>query len=239
MLAQVRVLLAWALLLCLPMQAAAFPSTPVLDNFNRANEDPLSGGGNWAGPILPGLNQMKVVSNGIMQSLTVALQSGTSYWNVTTFGPGSEVYFELPTVWANNSSDVWTWCNGQSENTASVDGYAMVAGRSTGSWEWYLYRLDNGTWTQLGASLGTQLLSAGDALGIECGSTGIFQTYYKASGGSWATLGTTRTDTTYTSGHIGLSKGYLDSTSVVDNFGGGNIVVGGAGASHVYKRRLQ
>src|SRR5438309_11332522 len=28
--------------------SGAFPSTPILDNFNRADEDPLSGGGNWA-----------------------------------------------------------------------------------------------------------------------------------------------------------------------------------------------
>lgn len=223
MLNNLRVLLVWALVLCLPMQAAAFPSTSVLDTFNRADEDPLSGGGNWAGPILSGLNQMKVVSNGIMQSLVVASQSGTSYWNAATFGPGSEVYFDVTTVWANNASDVWTWCNGQNENSGSVDGYAMVAGRSTGSWVWVLYRVDNGAWTKLGADLATQLLSAGDGVGIECGTSGIFQTYYKASGGSWTTLGTTRTDTTYTSGHIGLSKGYLDSTSVVDNFGGGTI----------------
>ncbi len=228
MLAPLRLLLGIALLLALPISTAAFPTTPVLDTFNRANEDPLSGGGNWAGPILNGLNQMKVVSNGAMQSTSVPLQSGTSYWNAATFGPGSEVYFELTTVWANNSSDVWTWCNGSNENTGSVDGYAMVAGRSSGTWDWYAYRLDNGTWTQLGAMLGTQTLSAGDAVGIDCGRTGDFQAYYKASGGSWVTLGTTRNDTTYTSGHIGLSKGYLDSTSVVDNFGGGTTPAGTA-----------
>lgn len=222
MLTMLRLILV-CVLLGLPLTAAAFPSTPILDTFSQANEDPLSSSGNWSGPIFPGINQMKVVSNGIMQSMTVANQSGASYWAATNFGPGSEVYFDVPTVWANNASDVWTWCNGQNENTASVDGYTMVAGRGTGSWVWTAYRVDNGSWTQLGASLGTQTLSSGDSVGIECGPTGILQAYYKASGGSWTTIGTTRTDTTYTSGHIGLSKGYLDVTSVVDNFGGGNM----------------
>lgn len=197
-----------------------FPTTSVLTNFT-GSEDPLSEGGNFAGPVFSGMAQMKKVSGQAMQSTLVASQSGSSYWNAATFGPGVEVYVTIPTWWNNASSDIWLWANGNAENTAGVDGYLLYANNSG---VWSQNRVDNGVATQLGANLGTQTIGNGDSIGLEIVSGGTHQAYYKASGGSWTTLGTTRSDNTYTTGHIGLSKGFTDTTSVLDDFGGGTRV---------------
>jgi hypothetical protein len=42
----------------------AFPTTGLLDQFNRANETPLSGGGNWA-VLSTSINPLKLLSNEI------------------------------------------------------------------------------------------------------------------------------------------------------------------------------
>ena len=201
----------------------AFPTTSLLDSFNRADEDPLSGSGNWSGPILLNMNKMKVVGNATMQSTVIASQSGSSYWNAANFGPGVEAYVTIVTMWQNNSSDLWLWVNGSAENTSGVDGYTLYIRQSGGVYRWRLFRKDNGVETQLGGDIGSQAIANGDAIGLEVRSGGTFQAYYKPSGGSWATVGTTRSDNTYTSGHIGYSKGFVDTTSVLDDFGGGTI----------------
>lgn len=207
----------------------AFPTTSVLDNFNRANENPLSTAGNWGAPIhdpaTGGAMTMKLVSNAIQDdSLADGGGSGQAYWDGANFGPGAEVFVTIPTWWANASSDFWLWMHGRSEGSSAMDGYKLYVSTSGGNNIWQLYRLDNEVATQLGADLGTQNISNGDAIGLECTASGIFQAYYKASGGGWATVGSTRSESTYTSGHIGVSKGFNDTTSSLDDFGGGTIV---------------
>ena len=61
----------------------AFPTTGILDNFNRANENPL-GNGTWSGPLFTTDNRDQLISN------AVTLTSGncSDYW-ITTFGPDS------------------------------------------------------------------------------------------------------------------------------------------------------
>lgn len=201
----------------------AFPTTSILSQFT-GSEDPLSESGNFAGPIFPSMAQMKKVSNQAMQSTLVGSQSGSSYWTVAAFGPGVEVYVTIPTWWNNASSDFWLWANGNAENTAGADGYLLYVPNG-GTWN--LSRVDNTVATQLGADLGTQVPASGDSIGLEIISGGTHQAYYKSGAGAWSTLGTTRSDNTYTSGHIGFSKGFVDTTSVLDNFGGGASVVGG------------
>lgn len=199
----------------------AFPTTPILDSFNRANEDPLVGGTNWGGPIFPGMDRMKIVSQAIQQSTVIAGQSGSSFWSANIFGPGTEAYISLSTVWQNANSDFWLWICGSNENTANASGYQLYIFNNGTIWTWRLFRYDNGVATKLGADLGTQALGNGDRVGIAVSAAGVIQAWYKALGSDWATFGTTRTDTNYTSGHIGVSKGFVDVTSVLDDFGGG------------------
>lgn len=201
--------------------APVFPTTPILDSFNRANEDPVANG--WLGPILPTFNTMKVVGSALQQSMILG-KSGNSYWAVSNFGPGSECYVTFSTVWNNTSSSFWLYSCGRNENTGTQGGYQLFLSMSSGVWVWQIYRMDLTNSVQLGADLGTQAIGDGDSIGLAVAADGTIQAWYKATGSSWATLGSTRTDTTYTSGHIGVAKGFLDTTSILDDFGGGTSV---------------
>lgn len=200
----------------------AFPYSEILTSFTGADEDPLSEGGNWSGPVFSGGGALKRASNTCKPPATGA---GSSYWAAASFGPAVEVYCTVTTVWVNDNSDTFLWLHLGSEGSASLRGYQLYIFQVAGAFTWQLYRYDTGSATLLGSNLGTQTISNGDAVGLACDSAGVFQAYYKASAGSWATLGSTRTDTTYTSGHIGLGKGFNDTTSVLDNFGGGRGLV--------------
>ena len=63
------------------------PTTGILDNFNRADETPLSGGGNWAplGSQAANLRNMGVEGG------------GGAYWT-TAFGPETEAYLRSDDV---------------------------------------------------------------------------------------------------------------------------------------------
>jgi hypothetical protein len=104
-----------------------------------------------------------------------------------------------------------------------VDGFTVKATSVSGGANdtIKIMRLDNGTNTQLGATI-TQELADGDSLGIECSGTSI-SAYYKPAAGAW-TLGGTRTDAAHGSaGNLGI---YAANTSTaLDDFGGGDLVV--------------
>jgi hypothetical protein len=208
---------------------AAFPTTAVLDDFNRANENPLSLTGAWGAPIHTGtLQTMKLSSNAIMDdSLADGGGSGQAYRDDQNYGPGVEAYVTLLNPWANNSSDFWFWMNGNAENAAGRDGYKLYAIYNTGVWYYNVYRTDNDVETELTPSFEAgPTLASGDKLGGEIAVGGTITWYYKASAGSWGAASgvSTRSDATYTSGHIGLSKGFNDTTTSLDDFGGGTIV---------------
>jgi len=220
----------------------AFPTTSVLDDFNRANENPLSSAGSWGTSIFDNFggagDSFKLVSNAIQDdSAADGAGSGQAFWDGATYGPAVEVYVTFTTIWGNASSDFWFWLQGSGEDNASnanLDGYIAYAAYSAGSWVYTLSRVDNGVSTEIRAAQTGPTLANGDKLGMECSASGVFTWYHKPAAGSWGAASglSTTTDTTYTSGHIGLSKGYADTTSVLDDFGGGN-VVGGGGSTAV------
>jgi hypothetical protein len=215
------------LALFLTAPAWAFPSTGILDNFNRANENPLSNAGSLGAPITAGsLEKFKLVSNALQDdSLADGGGSSQVYWDAASFGPGSEVYFDLSTLWQASGSDGWCICHIASPG-ANLDGYVFYFSWSTGTtWDISIQRSDNGAWTELES--GSTTLASGDSVGLECTASGIL-TMYRKTGGTWAALSPTASDTTYTSGFVGFSKGFHDTTSIVDNFGGGTIVAAAA-----------
>jgi hypothetical protein len=197
----------------------AFPTTSVLDNFNRANEGPPPSA-NWSadqyGLALAG---WAVVSNTIDASANFS----ANYWSASTFGPDCEGFITL-TTWTFSANDVDLTARLQGGvGTSAVDGFTVKATSVSGGANdtIKIMRLDNGTNTQLGATI-TQELADGDSLGIECSGTSI-SAYYKPAAGAW-TLGGTRTDAAHGSaGNLGI---YAANTSTaLDDFGGGDLVV--------------
>lgn len=227
-----RICLAFLLALSIAVPAhAVFPTTGVLDDFNRVDENPLATAGAWGAPIQNvsnGAQTMKLSSNAIMDdSLADGGGSGQAYRDDQNYGPGVEVYATIVSPWQNDSSDFWFWMNGSGEGGSARDGYKLYTAYNGGTWFYTVYRADNDVETELTPTFEVgPTLASGDKLGGEIMADGTITWYYKASAGSWGAASgvSTRSDATYTSGHIGISKGFNDTTSALDDFGGGTIV---------------
>lgn len=200
----------------------AFPTTGVLDDFNRANgglganytQEPFNDGTGGA---------LVIASNAIRAS------AGSSYegvwYNPATFGPDSEVYMDVVTA---NPAGFYILCLRilQPSNSASTgDGYFIQVDQ--GGPNLKFYRQDNGVSTQLGAADSVTAIASGDKWGVEMiGST---LTAYRYTAGAWAAYGATRSDGTYTTaGYLGFYIFEGSLVSVFDNFSGGTVVVASA-----------
>lgn len=193
----------------------AFPTTGVLDNFNRA-----AIGANWTeDPYGAGYAVLAITGS---TQLTGSASNSQGGWNVATYGPAVEAYITIATKGADTKSI--TMCFRTSAFASTADEYEVdlkpASGASNDAVK--INRYDDGVATQLGATI-TQEFANGDALGFEAIGSAI-KVYRKPSGGSWAELGS-RTDATYSS--AGYMSVYIQETSwVLDDYGGGTVVSG-------------
>ena len=206
----------------------AFPTTGLLDNFNRADADSL--GADW---MLSGLNYAWTRAGEIKSNQAGADDSGDSdsndWYDASTFGPDCEIhydviggdYFELELRLVTPA-------------TTGVDGYVVSVSRGATPDAWDFFRVDNGASTKLGATV-SQNVANGDSIGAEMiGST--LTAYLKPSGGSWGAVGN-RSDGTH--GGAGYLGTYLspEATALIDNFSGGTVVA--APAPSAYRPALR
>jgi hypothetical protein len=198
---------------------AAFPTTGVLDNFNRAGEMPL-GNGNWNGPIRPGHPQLKTDGDAVLSSGGNA----DSYWSSSIFGPDSEVYVTVDGKSPDNNYCITLACKIANPNSGSFNAYWAEACVAAGTDTWTIYKFTNDSPTALAMSGSDVELNPGDSIGLECmpGS----QKFKRKSGGNWTDVKTS-TDSTYNSvsGYVGL---HIEYGWTGDDFGGGTMVPAGA-----------
>lgn len=197
-----------------------FPSTPILDNFNRADEGPPPSA-SWTAINSPGFqvsaNQLAPVDNGDNYALWTA-----------TFNANQEVYWTVSTVQLSGS---YSTIFARLYNNAGVfSGYLMEHfSQTAGSTETlYLGRIDSNAFTQLGPSV-SLIVGAGDTWGMRCVGSSI-EAWYKTVAGRWSQLVRVM-DTTYNGDspynqigayHYGAIAGTVPARW--DNFGGGSIV---------------
>src|SRR5437899_3384504 len=134
-------------ILVLPHGAhAAFPTTGLLDNFNRAAEDPL-GNGTWTCPLKVGDANLKI---GSLQHVESANSSADCYWSASKFGANSEAYVTIIVLPEAGNCDALL-VRVSSPNTSSLSGYwgeyCAVAGASNDTFT--ISRLDNGIFTSV------------------------------------------------------------------------------------------
>lgn len=184
----------------------AFPTTGVLDDFDRANEGPPPSS-NWTSAIEGSGGGHSVLSNQMKANSTPS----SNWWNAAQFGPDCEVHLEIVTF----SNGSYVWIRIQSPGSAAVDGYLVFIATTTIT----TYRCDNGGFTQLGAS-DSVTYSNGDSVGLEAIGTDI--SVYRKTGGSWGAAVQSRSDATYSTGFIGVRSPSI--SSIWDNFGGGTVV---------------
>lgn len=200
----------------------AFPTTAVLDNFNRTAFDSIEvGDSNWTqigtgAQLIINNDGASCRPNGTGDA--AALRNNLSATDV-------ELFFTLA---ASGTGYYCQWRmknvtrTGDPTSSGSWSGYYMQADATSGQVKVFKYSAGSFN-TQLGSTI-SQALAAGDAIGVEMIGSQI-KVYYKAAAGSWTQIGSTITDSTFTdAGRICLelvgSTGYI-----VDDFGGGGISV--------------
>jgi hypothetical protein len=203
----------------------AFPTTSVLDNFDRANGADL--GANWDFAFSFG-NSSNIFS---IENTSRAVPSGNHYaeevYTAGTDVTESEVYVTLVTAPASGADygliARYTGTGGSSQ------GYRLTIVHNTGAWS--VKRVTSGTTQSGDKATATQAVAAGDSFGMEVTGTGATVTikiYYKASGGSWNLLATgsdTDGGRITGAGDVGMYMFRSSGTGgALDDFGGGEII---------------
>jgi hypothetical protein len=184
----------------------AFGDAAVIDDFNRSDRS-LAGDNGWSGPLWSADQAAAIISN-VVGGATSSLWYGAYRGS---FSGDVEAWATIPTV--TTAREFAIWIHITNGNTSSPQGYRVLwVNSTTGS----IQRCDSGSQSTL-TTFNTSL-SNGDALGIEkIGNT--ITAYKKPSGGSWGSVATVASDTTYTSGAIGFE--FEHTTWRLDDFGGG------------------
>lgn len=199
-----------------------FPTTPILDTGNRANETPLSNGGMWG--TAPWWSDNMLILEG--QQFRVAAGDPVGYAGAehTVQVTGAvELYVDVSSAsLAHDSSDYFELdlIDNASVDLGAPDGY--VVGFATNpsiptELSLALGRYDAGTFTAL-ANSGLNLVS-GDAVGITVDPATNLLRAYRRNEGRWSQV-MQATDGTY-NGPWRRQFGIIGETIRLDNIGGG------------------
>lgn len=209
----------------------AVPTTGILDDFERANEDPLDNG-TWD-LIVPGGINMRTASTqpsgyAAQNQASGGSQTTRFYWSAQSFGSTQEVHVKLsggadgdPQLALGENYRLMICL--QDVGGSNWDGYQLVIASETGDDHWYIRRVTNGA-TAAETSVVQDAVYWKRVLFKTDGST----VEGWGSNDDWAssTLVISRSDSTYTSGYIGM--GIQSNTTATqpqfDEYGGGDPV---------------
>ena len=183
---------------------------PVLDAFNRANENPLSFAGLWGNGILgSGERSLKVVSNQLASDRST---TATAWWKGTQYGPDCESWATIATL-PGNGNAVRLYVRLQTPGSSAVDGYMLLFNQLSGTDQVVLVRITNGALTAL--STVNREIAAGSRLLLRANGTALES--WVQQGSVWTRLSRV-TDSTYGgAGYVGV--GIRGKTGRLDDFG--------------------
>jgi hypothetical protein len=205
----------------------AFPNTPILDNFTRADG---ALGANWTPGVEAGLSTPVLFSNAVSG---VVSAYNTAYWNATQFPPDQEAYFTIPlTATTIDFTAIYLRINNPG---ASVDCYS-ASWKSGGAPELEIFRSINGAGSSTLASATVGNPFAGLKWGASVKSVGanaVIEVYADLGNGWSSTPILTYTDVAanadlMVAGYIGFvvyGSGVAATTRQIDNFGGGDLAL--------------
>lgn len=198
--------------------AVAFPYTPVLDNFNRANG---ALGANWGGQA----TRFAILNN--TENVTGAGLS-TAHWTGATYGPNQEVFFTFDTIAANAEElGLLLKLNGASAASASMSAINVNYDRRPGQNNIQIWTHDPANSWRLRATFPGVTFNVGDQLGARTLADGTISVYRNG-----ALLGTTSVlgggnpwpaARAAAGGRIGVYMVTPANSVRVDNFGGGDV----------------
>lgn len=186
-------------------EASVFPLTDVLDDCNRADENPL--GGSWDAPLYTGTTGLKLVSNKIA-AINNAVSSAfyTSIYNSLHH----EVYVTFDDL-GGASADVVCCASNMGGTATDYFLHAQAA-------EFHLGCLNDGD--LVFQVVIPYAIAAGDSFGLRRRYTTL-EVWHKPAGGSWHLVYTMDDNTHMIDGRIGLVM--ANSTQRFSAFGGGTI----------------
>lgn len=190
----------------------AFPTTGILDNFDRANENPLSDGGNWGDRNVAGELQLL---NNKAQGVTGSTTLNSRYWTAVTFGPDCEAYITVATL--PNQDYIRLWLRIQNPGAVGETGY-MMQWQNDANGVRIFKETAREAYTALAQDAAARFVVT-DQLGFQAIGTSL--TVYQNGTSVLNTTDATITD----AGNIAL--GVRSNTVTLDDFGGGNV---GSGA---------
>jgi hypothetical protein len=184
----------------------------VLDDFNRADENPVSKSGEWLGAFIApptSREDAKVENNKLVADSPI---SGSAVFDKTVSDG-----FVYATLAATSGYAVFQLLirSANESSSSTCAGYFLEAsGTTVGSWFFSLIKVASGKQTILkGAS--PVPVAVGDKLGLKATGSAI-SVWHQPSGGQWTELFAV-TDTALTSGRIGVGVG--GEGAALDNFG--------------------
>lgn len=193
---------------------AGFPVNGILDNFNRANANPLDG--NWTQGFQSTFDgNLKVESAALTFASGGVTDAATATWN-SAFAANQEAYMDIVTRGGGSQHNLVMRVNGA--GTGSVTGYYIQA--RTNENDIRVHRFDSAISATV-LTTNSVILSDGDKVGCQIeGSVGTIY-HYSIFDGEWVNIGTFDASAYTSSGKIGIAL--IGGASVADNFGGGNI----------------
>ena len=183
---------------------------PILDDFNRGFENPLSDAGRWSNGVAgSGESGLYIPSTWVGCSKSTTC---TSWRNAAQYGPDVEVWARVSVLTGDNNH-VRLLARLQGVGTSTYDGYMLRTNQLPGTDQIWFERIDNGTFvTRLTVN---QELVAGDILLLR--AKGASFELWRNSSSVWTRLGVV-TDSTYAApGFVGI--GLRGTTGRLDDFG--------------------
>jgi len=198
-----------------------FPQPPILDDFERANEDPVSQGGQWntSGTNIVGQTRLRVSGGDLDAGATAGTRSS---FRIADMGPDVAMSLQVPSI-PDNTGNLKLWLAFDVDaDPTTPNGYGVrVVGTAT-SLDWNIMRWDASVEVVLVSSIGYGL-DVNDNVGfVRRGDTLEAWHSLEATPTTWVQVLST-TDSTY-SGQIGKLVVSLRRTFVeVDNLGGSTL----------------
>ncbi|MCK5604833.1 hypothetical protein KAR91_23285 [Candidatus Pacearchaeota archaeon] len=201
----------------------AFPTTGILDNFNRSDGRPMTG---WTDDFYGGYVQGIGADGSDAYQEDVENNASAAVWD-TQYNADQEVYVTVTAVSATNDPTL-LYARLTNYTGLQVDGYQCRLDRDGpgGADVMQIQRIiDSVTFELDESALGVDFVN-GDKFGLELIDT-TATSYFKDGAAAWASVGTGDASQWDNAGHLVLMFGASGGGQKGDDFGGGN-VVGGA-----------
>lgn len=201
--------------------AQTFPSTGIIDNFDRANEDPVTG--NWSNNLF-GTGFGCQISSNLLTKATGNPGNGCWY-NAATYGAAQEVYATMPNATGHVSTSALRLvaCLQNSVGTSTTQGYGLRVKKEDAANDIIQIVSFNGeSFSNIGNQI-SQEVDNGDQVGIRIVGDNTIELYFNDAGAGWSLIDSI-TDSTYTCANTYLGAYIRSNTFEFDDLGGGTVV---------------